>query len=283
MNAITMEHVTKHYPGFSLQDISLILPQGAILGLVGENGAGKSTLIRLLLNAASRDSGHITVLGTDNTSPAFHPLKEDIGVVLDEACFPEALSARQVGRIMAATYCQWEQPLYDRYLSRFGLPENKQFRGYSRGMRMKLAIAVALSHRPRLLILDEATSGLDPLIRDEILEIFYDFTRDESHSILLSSHIVSDLEKLCDYVAFLHKGRLFLFSEKDRLLEEHALVSASAQQLNELDPALILGRQSGPYGDRALIRREGLLPDMVSQRPTLEEVILFTAKGAKGK
>lgn len=283
MNAITIEHLTKRYPDFALQDIDLALPQGAILGLIGENGAGKSTLIRLLLNAVSRDSGRITVLGTDNTDKAFRQVKEDIGVVLDEAYFPQALSARQVGNCLSRTFRSWDQPLFEQFLARFGLPDKKLFQDYSRGMRMKLAIAAALSHHPRLLLLDEATAGLDPLVRDEILEIFNDFTRDETHSILISSHIVSDLEKLCDYVAFLHKGQLLLCSEKDRLLEEHLLVSAAPSLLDTLEPGSVIGRQRGVYGDRALIRREALLPDMAAERPTLEDVILFSAKGVNGQ
>lgn len=283
MNAITIEHLTKRYPDFALQDIDLALPQGAILGLIGENGAGKSTLIRLLLNAVSRDSGRITVLGTDNTDKAFRQVKEDIGVVLDEAYFPQALSARQVGNCLSRTFRSWDQPLFEQFLARFGLPDKKLFQDYSRGMRMKLAIAAALSHHPRLLLLDEATAGLDPLVRDEILEIFNDFTRDETHSILISSHIVSDLEKLCDYVAFLHKGQLLLCREKDRLLEEHLLVSATPSLLDTLDPGSVIGRQRGVYGDRALIRREALLPDMAAERPTLEDVILFSAKGVNGQ
>lgn len=283
MNAITIEHLTKRYPDFALQDIDLALPQGAILGLIGENGAGKSTLIRLLLNAVSRDSGRITVLGTDNTDQAFRQVKEDIGVVLDEAYFPQALSARQVGNCLSRTFRSWDQPLFEQFLARFGLPDKKLFQDYSRGMRMKLAIAAALSHHPRLLLLDEATAGLDPLVRDEILEIFNDFTRDETHSILISSHIVSDLEKLCDYVAFLHKGQLLLCREKDRLLEEHLLVSAAPSLLDTLEPGSVIGRQRGVYGDRALIRREALLPDMAAERPTLEDVILFSAKGVNGQ
>lgn len=279
MNAIELQKVTKHYPGFSLQEVSLSLPRGAILGLVGENGAGKSTLIRILMGAAKSDGGAVTVLGTDNQSPDFAAVKEDIGVVLDEAYFPEVLNAKQVGRIMANTYQNWEQPLFDQYLKRFSLPQDKLFKDYSRGMRMKLAIAVALSHKPKLLVLDEATSGLDPMVRDEILDIFNEFTREEDHSILLSSHIVSDLEKICDYIAFLHRGKLVLFEEKDRLLEEYAIVRLTAQQAEDIDPAAVVSQRTGPYGTEILARRP-LLPAFVTpERTTLEEVILFLAKG----
>ena len=279
MNAIELKQVTKHYPGFSLQEVSFSLPRGAILGLVGENGAGKSTLIRLLMGAAKADGGSMTVLGIDNQSPDFAAVKEDIGVVLDEAYFPEVLNAKQVGKIMALTYRNWEQSLFEGYLKRFALPQDKLFKDYSRGMRMKLAIAVALSHKPKLLVLDEATSGLDPMVRDEILDIFNEFTREEDHSILLSSHIVSDLEKICDYIAFLHRGKLVLFEEKDRLLEEYAIVRVTAQQAEAMDPAAVVGRRYGPYGTEILARRP-LLPDFFTpERTSLEEVILFLAKG----
>ncbi len=283
MNAITIDHVTKHYPDFTLQDISFSLPQGAILGLVGENGAGKSTLIRLLMNAAKRDSGSITVLGTDCENPDFTNIKEDIGIVLDEAYFPGALSAKQVGKIMSLTYRNWDQPLFEQYLKQFALPNSKLFKDYSRGMRMKLAIAVALSHHPKLLVLDEATSGLDPMVRDEILDIFNDFTREDDHSILLSSHIVSDLEKICDYIVFLHKGKLVLFEEKDRLLEEYAILRLTAQQLSALDQNSIVSRRSGPYGEEALTRRALLPRDFPTEHTNLEEIILFLAKGAGAK
>ena len=186
MNAIELSHVTKHFPGFTLQDLSLTVPSGTICGLVGENGAGKSTTIRLLMGALRPDSGTCTVLGADSAAPEFLSLKEDIGVVLDEAYFPESLNALQVGGVMAKTYRRWDGKQYQNYLTRFGLPEKKPFKDFSRGMKMKLAIAVALSHSPRLLVLDEATAGLDPIVRDEVLEIFNEFTREEDHSILIS-------------------------------------------------------------------------------------------------
>ena len=272
MNAITVEHVTKHYPGFSLQDVSFSLPQGSILGLVGENGAGKSTLIRLLMGAAKADSGSLTALNTDSRSPDFAAAKEDIGIVLDDAYFPEVLSAKQVGKVMAHTYQNWDPALYQQYLQQFSLPGDKLFKDYSRGMRMKLAIAVALSHHPRLLVLDEATSGLDPMVRDEILDIFNDFTRDESHSILLSSHIVSDLEKICE-------GKLLLFEEKDRLLEEYTVLRLTSQQLSDLDPDAVISRRSSPYGEEILARRSALPSFITAERTTLEEIVLLLAKG----
>ena len=280
MNAIELSHIYKSFGEFAIRDLSFTVPSGTICGLVGENGAGKSTTIRLLMGALRPDSGAAAVLGTDVSSPAFTAVKEDVGVVLDEAYFPETLNALQVGKILAATYRQWEPSAYDGYLRRFGLPEKKPFRDFSRGMKMKLAIAAALSHRPKLLVLDEATSGLDPIVRDEVLEIFNEFTREEDHSILISSHIVSDLEKLCDYIAFLHQGRLLFCEEKDRLLEDCGIFVGTAEQAESLLPEAVIGREAKDYGGvRALVRRSMVPESLVLERPTVEEIILFIVKG----
>ena len=279
MNAIELKGLIKEYPGFRLGSLDLALPSGSIMGLVGENGAGKSTTIKLIMNAIKRDAGSVSVLGVDNQSRAFSGIKEDIGVVLDEAYYPEVLNSRDVGCVMAKTYRHWEPDTYENYLQRFGLPQDKAFRDYSRGMKMKLAIAVALSHQAKLLILDEATSGLDPMVRDEILDIFNEYTRQEDRSILLSSHIVSDLEKICDYIAFLHKGQLLLCEEKDRLLEEYALVRLSRERLADLPEDSVVGVESDPYGVRALVRRDMVPHDLPLEHTNLEDIILFLAKG----
>lgn len=282
MNAIELSHVTKRFPGFALQDLSLTVPSGTICGLVGENGAGKTTAIRLLMGALRPDSGKCTVLGTDAAAPEFLAVKEEVGVVLDEAYFPESLNALQVGAVMAKTYRRWDGALYAGYLARFDLPEKKQFKDFSRGMKMKLAIAAALSHSPRLLVLDEATAGLDPIVRDEVLELFNEFTRDEDRSILISSHILSDLEKLCDYIAFLHKGRLLLCEEKDRLLEEYGIFTGTADQADALMPEAVAAREAGGLGGvRCLVRRELMPAGWDVEKPTVEDVILFLVKGAK--
>ena len=279
MNAIELKGLIKEYPGFRLGSLDLALPSGSIMGLVGENGAGKSTTIKLIMNAIKRDAGSVSVLGVDNQSRAFSGIKEDIGVVLDEAYYPEVLNSRDVGCVMAKTYRHWEPDTYENYLQRFGLPQDKAFRDYSRGMKMKMAIAVALSHQAKLLILDEATSGLDPMVRDEILDIFNEYTRQEDRSILLSSHIVSDLEKICDYIAFLHKGQLLLCEEKDRLLEEYALVRLSRERLADLPENSVVGVESDPYGVRALVRRDMVPHDLPLEHTNLEDIILFLAKG----
>lgn len=283
MNAIEIKGLEKRYDGFQLGSFDLTLPSGCIMGLVGENGAGKSTTIKLIMNAIGRDVGEISVLGVDNRSAEFRDVKEDIGVVLDEAYFPEVMSARNVGKVMALTYKNWDAEAFEGYLKKFSLAPDKIFKDYSRGMRMKLAIAAALSHGAKLLILDEATSGLDPMARDELLDIFNDFTRDENCSILLSSHIVSDLEKICDYIAFLHKGRLVLCEEKDRLLEEYALIRLTEERLRELPEESIISRRASGYATEALVLRGGIPAAIPTEHTSLEDIILFMAKGDERK
>ena len=282
MNAIKLSHINKSFGDFAIRDLNLTVPSGTICGLVGENGAGKSTTIRLLMGVLRPDSGTASVLGADVSSPEFRDVKEDVGVVLDEAYFPESLNAVQVGKIMAATYRRWDQGLYDGYLKRFDLPEKKQFKDFSRGMRMKLAIAVALSHQPKLLVLDEATAGLDPIVRDEVLDIFNEFTREEDHSILISSHILSDLEKLCDYIAFIHKGDLLFCEEKDRLLEQYGIFEDSKENLDCLQPEAIVAREENRYGGvRALVKRDLAPAGFQLEKPSVEDIVLFLVKGAK--
>lgn len=275
MNAIECRDLTKSYQGFTLDHITFTLPAGCILGLVGENGAGKSTTLKLLMNATSREDGQVSLLGTDNQSPDFLQTKQDIGVVLDEACLPEVITPLELGKLMSLTYTRWDQPLYESYLTRFDIPRTKQFKDFSRGMKMKLAIAAALSHGAKLLLLDEATSGLDPVVRDEILTIFADFTRDEEHAVLLSSHIVSDLEKICDYIAFLHKGRLLLCEEKDRLTEAYGILRGGAE---DIDPAAVCGRHTTPYGTEYLVRRDAVPAGMALGQVNIEDLFVFMAK-----
>ncbi len=278
-NAIEIRGLCKRYKGFSLDDLNLDLPYGCVLGLVGENGAGKSTTIRLIMDALERDGGTVSVLGADNQSKEFLDLKEDIGVVLDETFVPEVINAKQLGKIMAGTYQNWDQSVYDGWIRRFDLPPDKKFKDYSRGMTMKLGIAAALSHRPRLLLLDEATGGLDPMVREELLEVFADFAAEEGHAVLLSSHIVSDLERICDYIAFLHKGRLVLCEEKDLLLDKYGILKCSKEQLANIPEEAIHGRRVGTYGVEALVEREFMPRDAVVDRASLEDIILYMVKG----
>ena len=278
MNAIDISDLTKGYPGFTLGPVSLSLPTGCIMGLVGENGAGKTTLIRSIMGATRPDTGAVSVLGVDNRTPAFYDVKEDVGVVLDEAFFPEMLNPHRIGRVMAATYRRWDEVAYESWLDAFHLPEKQRFSEFSRGMKMKLSIAVALSHAPRLLVLDEPTGGLDPVVRDEILTVFSDFAREEDHAVLMSSHIVSDLEKICDYIACLHRGKLLLCEEKDRLLEDYAMVKLSRGDLAALPEGAIHGRRETPYCVEALVERGKLPSGFRAEHATLEDILLFLVK-----
>ena len=274
-NALELRHVSRRLGDFELRDVNLTLPKGCILGLVGENGAGKSTTIRLLTGELRPDSGTVSVLDAEPGGPDFRAVKERLGVVLDDAWFPEILNARQVGTMMAMTYESWDAELYESYLTRFALPREKNFKDYSRGMRMKLAIAAALAHRPEVLLLDEATAGLDPIVRDEVLEIFREFSEAEDHAILISSHILSDLEKLCDYIAFLHQGKLLFCQEKDRLLETYGLFVGTRQQAEELAEDAVLAREDSGFGGvRAIVRRDAVPACLPLEKPTVEDIIL---------
>lgn len=277
MNALEIKNLSKSFTGFKLDNIGFTLPSGCILGLVGENGAGKSTTIKLILDMLHKDSGSIKVLGRDNTED-IKSIKEEVGVVMDEAGIPECLNARQVGKIMSGTFNNWDGAYYAETLKKLSIPDNKQYKELSRGMKMKLGIAIAVSHGSKLLLLDEPTSGLDPVVRDEVVEMFNEFTRDENHSILISSHIVSDLEKLCDYIAFLHKGKLLLFEEKDVLLGEYGVIHCTKEQLGELDKTAILHKKITPYGAEAIVRREKIPHAMTVSPISVEELFVHMVK-----
>ncbi len=220
-NALEVYGLTKNYTSFTLDNVSFTLPLGTAMGLIGENGAGKSTTLSLILDLIPRDGGEVRVLGCDNQSPDFAECREKVGVVFDEALFPDGLTAAQVGKIEKKLYKYWEEETYQAHLKEYRLPADKPIKEFSRGMKMKLSLAVALSHQAQILILDEATGGLDPIARDELLDELRDFSSDGQHSILLSSHIISDIEKLCDLVAFLHEGRLMLCESREEVLRKH--------------------------------------------------------------
>lgn len=280
MNALEIKNLTKSFSGFTLDNLNLTLPAGCIMGLIGENGAGKSTTIKLVLDMFHKDSGSITIFGKDNAD-SIELTKEDIGVVMDEVGIPECLTVTQVGKVMKHTYRNWDDREYCRLTQKLALPDHKQFKEFSRGMKMKLGIAVALSHNAKLLILDEATSGLDPVVRDEVVEMLSDFTRDETHSILISSHIVSDLEKLCDYIAFLHKGKLLLCEEKDQLLSEYGLIHCTAEDLQKLPSEVIRYRKVNPYGIEAMVLRSAMPAGIPVSPISIEELFVFMVKEAR--
>lgn len=273
-NAIEIKSLTKHYKDFSLNDVSFTLPSGCITGLVGENGAGKSTTIKAILNMIKKNSGTIKLLGHDYTECSM----EDIGVVMDECYFPECFNAKEINHVFKNIYKNWNEKSYFSLIKQFRLPENKKLKEFSRGMKMKLSIAAALSHNAKLLILDEPTGGLDPVVRDEILDIFYDFTRDENHSILISSHIVSDLEKLCDYIAFLGNGRLLLFEEKDELLNSYCRIQTDEEYLSKINPQDILGIKRSQYGIEAVVKRKAVSGGINTSAISLEDIFICMSR-----
>jgi len=283
-NILEINGLCKTMGDFALKDVDLSLPRGTIMGLVGENGAGKTTLIRLLLGAAAPDRGGIRLLGEDmkRENPG---VKERIGVVTDECCFHDGLRPKDIARIFRALYRGWDDGAFTGYLRQFGLPQEKLVRDFSRGMKMKLSISAALAHHPELLILDEATSGLDPIVRDEILDLFLEFIGEEEHGILISSHIVSDLEKAADYITFLHRGEVMLSGEKDRMLERFGILRCGAGQAAELEPADRARAQEGRFGVSLLVRdREAAArryPGFVIDRAGLEDIMLYLSKEGK--
>ncbi len=280
MNALELENLTKSYPDFTLDGLTLTLPSGCIMGLIGENGAGKSTTIRLILDMIHKDGGTVKLFGKDHTD-ALALAKEDIGVVMDEVGLPECLTIRQINRVMKHTFKNWDEAAFARLTAQFTLPEKTIFKDFSRGMKMKTGIAIALSHHSKLLLLDEATSGLDPVVRDEVVELLGEFTRDENHSVLISSHIVSDLEKLCDYIAFLHKGKLLLCEEKDALLAEYGVVHCTAEQFAAIPREAVKHVKESPYGTQALVRRSAV-PQGVAVSPiSIEELFVVMSKEAQ--
>ena len=279
-NALEVKGLTKFFPGFALKDVSITLPTGCIMGFIGENGAGKSTALRLILGLLRPDTGSIQVLGkTDFAND--RALKEHIGVVMDECGFPENLTLSDINAILRRCYRTWDERRFRSFATRFQLPERKSIKTFSRGMKMKLSIAAALSHDSRLLILDEATSGLDPIVRDEILDVFLDFIQDETHSILISSHILIGLEKICDYITFIHQGKILLSSAKDELLSQYAIAKGSAKAIAAIESYAVVGVRSSAFGAEALVKRIALPPDIVSDPATLEEIMLYFVKEAR--
>ena len=281
-NILEIENLTKTYPDFTLDTLSFSIPQGTIMGLIGENGAGKTTTINLILNEIKKDGGIIKVFGKDNLAHE-KAVKEKIGVVFDECHFPELFNAHDMERFMKDIYASWQPATYRDYLKRFGLPQDKQIKAYSRGMKVKLSFAVALSHQPQLLILDEATSGLDPVMRDEILDLLLEFVQDERNGVLFSSHITEDLEKVADYITFIHAGKLLFSKPKDELIYQYGVIKCGSEMFNQIDQADIIAYRKQDYEWQVLVadqeearrKYKKCLVDGV----TLSELMLFHVKG----
>ena len=283
-SALILKNVNKKYEksNFAIKDISFSIPEGSIVGFIGENGAGKSTTMNCILNVIRRDSGTIEIFGREMTDEDID-IRENIGVVYDSNNFPEYLTAKQLADILGRIYSKWDDFCFEQFLRRFGLPESQKIKSYSRGMSMKLAIAVALSHDSKLLILDEATSGLDPIMRDEILDVLLEFVKQENHSILLSSHITSDLEKIADYIVFIHNGEIILNKTKDELIYEYGVIRCSENDFYNILPEDILSSMKKDYQIDVLIKNKKLMEkkykNLIIDSVSLDEIMLRLAKG----
>lgn len=284
-NILEVRNLTKQYADFTLDHVSFSIPKGTIMGLIGENGAGKSTTINAILDLIHKDDGTVTFWGQELSSAK--QLKEDIGVVFDGINFYETLTAAKVGKISQTAYKQWDDRLYREYLNRFQLPTDKEIKTFSKGMKMKLCIAVALSHRPKLLILDEATSGLDPVMRDDILDVFLEFVQDEEHSIMISSHITTDLEKVADTITFIHQGKVLFCKAKDELRYQYGIIRCGAAVFDEIDKSEILAYRKEDYqwnvlvADKEKARRR--YKNAVVDDAAIDDIMLLYVKGERTK
>jgi ABC-type multidrug transport system, ATPase component len=285
-STLILKNVNKKYEksNFAIKDISFSIPEGSIVGFIGENGAGKSTTMNCILNVIRRDSGTIEIFGREMTDEDID-IRENIGVVYDSNNFPEYLTAKQLADILGRIYSKWDDFCFKQFLRRFGLPESQKIKTYSRGMSMKLAIAVALSHDSKLLILDEATSGLDPIMRDEILDVLLEFVKQEDHSILLSSHITSDLEKIADYIVFIHNGEIILSKTKDELIYEYGVIRCSENDFHNILSEDILSSMKKDYQIDVLIKNRKLIEkkykNLIVDSVSLDEIMLLLVKGER--
>ena len=280
-NMLEIKDLSKKYEQFQLQNVNLNLPKGAIMGFVGENGAGKTTTIKLILNMIQKDTGNIKVFGLDHIRNEME-IKEKIGVVLDEGFFYENFNSKQINKVMKQMYRNWNESTYTSYLKEFKLPQNKPIKEYSKGMKMKLSIAAALSHNPQLLILDEPTSGLDPIVRNEILDIFMNFIQDEEKAILFSSHITSDLDKIADYITFIHEGKIVFTKTKDEL-NEYGVLKCGLSDAEKIDKKDQIGIRKNKFGCEILVENRGNMkvkyPSYPIDSTTIEEIMLFITRG----
>lgn len=285
-DALVIRNLSKHYKDFTLDKVSFTVPKGTIMGFVGENGAGKTTTIKAILDLINTDGGDISILGC--SSKKLSPkVKESLGVVFDGSNLHDNLNLRNVDFVMKNIYKNWNSDTFHSYAKRFDLPERKNIKEFSRGMKMKLSIAIALSHEARLLILDEATSGLDPMVRDEILDIFLEFIQEEDHTILLSSHIISDIEKIADYVTFIHKGRIVFSESKDELIYQYGIIRCRKEEVSAIDRSYVVGFRENSFGAEVMINKKDAFMRRYHQysveRTSIEEIMLFISRGKELK
>ena len=284
---LRIRSLSKHYDGFDLRNVDLTVPAGSVVGFIGSNGAGKTTTIKASLGLIYPDAGSIELLGQNvgehAGSKAIKDAKQRTGVVFDTCSFPEEMTVASVGKLMSYSYDSWSPADFEQRLAQFQLPKSKTVKDLSRGMSMKLSLACALAHDPDLLILDEATAGLDPLAREEALDILRGYMRDERHGILMSSHITSDLEKVADYVTYLHRGRVAVSGAKDELLDTYGKLVCGRSELERVDPALLVGVRSGQFGCEALVKNRRAFarfhPELAVEPVSLEDIMVFTVKG----
>ncbi|MBQ1326552.1 MAG: ABC transporter ATP-binding protein [Eubacterium sp.] len=284
-NAIEIKDLTKKYDGFLLDKVSFNVPKGSIMGFIGQNGAGKTTTINSLLNIINWDGGEIRILGQEMPDHEYE-VKEQISAIFDMLPFNDDLSAKQLNRIMRGIWKEWDSERFSKYLDRFQLPYKKKFGEFSKGMKMKLQIAAGLSHNSKLLIMDEATTGLDPVVRNEILDIFLEYLQDENNSILMSSHITSDLEKVADMVTFIDRGRILLTGIKDEILENHGVVKCSKKDFKDFEREDYISARLTDFGAEIMISdRWGIekkYSGAVIDKTTLEEIMLFYVNKDRG-
>lgn len=277
--AIEIKDLVKQFDNFKLGPINLTIPKGTIVGYIGQNGAGKSTTIKLLLGLLNKDSGEIKIL--DEINPSSVGLKDKLGIVFDDLLVPEEMTLIDVEKFCSRVYSKWNKNSFYRFKEKFNLPEKKIIKNYSRGMKMKLSMAVALSHNAELLILDEATSGLDPIVREEILDLLLDFMQDENHTILISSHILSDLEKVADYIAFINDGKILFMETKDELKENYGICTLSNEEVTSIDEEAIVGRRVHSFGQELLVKKNLIPNGIIFQKPSIEDIMIYFVKGDK--
>ena len=282
--AIEVRNLTKEYENFKLENVSFNVGKGIIMGFIGENGAGKSTTIKAILNLIKKDNGLITVLGKEINRNE-KGIKNELGIVLNDGNFNEKLNVKAINKIMKNIYKRWDDDVFYKYIEKFNIDTSKKIEEFSKGMKMKHSIAIALSHKAKILILDEATSGLDPVARDEVLDILMEFIQNEENSILISSHITSDLEKIADYITFIHNGKIIFSENKDKLIYDMGVVKCTEKQFKTIEVQDRMFYKKGIFNYEVLIDNRDEFskkyPSLVINNSNLEEIMLFYIKGDK--